>query len=58
MDEVLGAKARVLVRQAELGGDVVANDFPRMREVSNISESKGDFRWIANRDTDMVKYGH
>ena len=36
-------QARVLVRQAELGGDVVANDFPRMREVSNIADSKGDF---------------
>ena len=36
-------KARALARQAELGGDVVANDFPRMREVSNITESKGDF---------------
>ena len=37
------AKARALARQAELGGDVVANDFPRMREVSSITESKGDF---------------
>jgi hypothetical protein len=37
------AKARALTRQAELGGDVVANDFPRMREVSSITESKGDF---------------
>ena len=36
-------QARALVRQAELGGDVVANDFPRMREVSNIADSKGDF---------------
>ena len=36
-------KARALVRQAELGGEVVANDFPRMREVSNIADSKGDF---------------
>ena len=37
-------KARALVRQAELGGDVEANDFPRMLEVSNIADSKGDFR--------------
>ena len=29
---------------AELGGDVVANDLPHMREVSNIADSKGDFR--------------
>lgn len=36
-------QARAWVRQAELGGDVVANDFPRMREVSNITDSKGDF---------------
>lgn len=36
-------QARALVRQTELGGDVVANDFPRMREVSNIADSKGDF---------------
>ena len=37
------AKARALTRRAELGGDVVANDFPRMRDVSNITDSKGDF---------------
>ncbi len=36
-------KARAWARQAELGGDVVANDVPRMREVSNIADSKGDF---------------
>lgn len=33
-------KARALERQAELGGDVVANDFPRMREVSSSLNQK------------------
>ena len=36
------ANARVLSRRAELGEDVVSNDFPRMREVSDLVDCKSE----------------